>query len=220
MSEEIKLAFQFAADATKQLIIVSTAVLTFTVTFSKDVVRDKALLARNWLFAAWICLFLSICFGLWTLLGLTGELGGSRPQGQQSATGSGTEQINSEESSMADETKEVAAAVGAKKLSIYGFNVTFPSSAQIVCFLLGLILTVIAGGKSLGKEGSHGNHGKHLPDDGPKPLLGLNLEGLRLQECSQTQVQVDVSYHGKTHLIDEIKIQVARSAKQSDPQAL
>ena len=66
-------AFEFASDATKQLITLSTAIITITITFAKDIfggsINNKALLMISW-----ISFLLSIVFGVGTLLALTGEL--------------------------------------------------------------------------------------------------------------------------------------------------
>lgn len=71
LSERAKKAFDFAADTTKQLITISTAVITLTVTFSKNVYQN----IPSSLIASWIFYFLSILFGVFTLLTLTGTLG-------------------------------------------------------------------------------------------------------------------------------------------------
>lgn len=74
MEENIKTAFTFAADANKQLLTISTAVLAFTITFCKEFLADKAYIAKGWLIGSWVCLFFSIVFGLWTLFALAGTL--------------------------------------------------------------------------------------------------------------------------------------------------
>ncbi len=65
-----KQAFDFAADATKQLITVATGVVTATAVFSKDLDRT----ARYWALASWIVLTISVLFGLFALLNMTGNL--------------------------------------------------------------------------------------------------------------------------------------------------
>jgi hypothetical protein len=67
-------SFQFAKETVTQLITLATGLIGISVTFAKDVrVRakpgDRALLFRSW-----IVLLLSIVFGVWTLLALTGSL--------------------------------------------------------------------------------------------------------------------------------------------------
>ena len=70
MDEPTKKAFDFAADVTKQLITVASAVVTVTVTFSKD----TPVAARNWAYGAWSCFLLSILLGFGALMCMTGEL--------------------------------------------------------------------------------------------------------------------------------------------------
>jgi hypothetical protein len=61
-------SFDFAADATKQLITVATGVVTAAVIFSKDFSPT----GRGFAVTAWIFLILSVIFGIITLLGLVG----------------------------------------------------------------------------------------------------------------------------------------------------
>ena len=63
-------AFDFAADATKQLIAVATGIITATAVFSKDL--DLA--ARVAALVSWIILTGSVLFGLGALLSMTGNL--------------------------------------------------------------------------------------------------------------------------------------------------
>lgn len=67
-------AFDFAQDATRQLITLSTAVIALTVTFLTDVVKAASSGSARVLQLAWICYFISIVFGVFTLLGLAGNL--------------------------------------------------------------------------------------------------------------------------------------------------
>jgi hypothetical protein len=68
-------AFDFALDATKQLMTLSTAVIALTITFLTDVAKDAPAGTARWLQAAWIGYLVSIGFGVLTLLALTGTLG-------------------------------------------------------------------------------------------------------------------------------------------------
>ena len=74
MVERTKQAFEFAADAAKQIITLSTAILALTITFLKDVLNSPS--ARSSLLgAAWIFYLLAVLAGIWALLALTGSLG-------------------------------------------------------------------------------------------------------------------------------------------------
>ncbi|SEC08076.1 hypothetical protein [Terriglobus roseus] len=69
MEEHEKKAFDFAADLTKQLITLATSIVTFSLAFS-DHFPKQSRLARD----AWFFYLISILFGLWTLMALTGTL--------------------------------------------------------------------------------------------------------------------------------------------------
>lgn len=67
--------FSFAGDTVKQMIALSTGVIALTVTFASDVFGDVSGTPEAVLVTAWSVYLLSILFGLWTLLALTGTLG-------------------------------------------------------------------------------------------------------------------------------------------------
>lgn len=71
-------AFDFAADVTKQLITLASAIIAVTVTFSKDTPPA----ARPWAFGAWIAFIFSIAFGIAVLEALTAEM---QPQDEATA---------------------------------------------------------------------------------------------------------------------------------------
>ncbi|HXK39880.1 MAG TPA: hypothetical protein VJ837_03530 [Candidatus Paceibacterota bacterium] len=81
-------SFDFAADLVKQLITLSTGVIALTITFAKDIVGSVG--SSNgadsesilWLTLAWIGFSLSIVFGIWALMALTGTL---EPKGSDTA---------------------------------------------------------------------------------------------------------------------------------------
>jgi hypothetical protein len=73
-------SFDYASDASKQLITLATGVVTLTVAFSGDVLALSKGNLRGWLTWAWIAFLVSIVFGLAHLLALTGQLArGSDP---------------------------------------------------------------------------------------------------------------------------------------------
>lgn len=68
-------SFEFAQDLTKQGITLSTAVVTVTVSFFKDIFGAAAPSSAKIVLAiAWMLFILSIAFGVVTLMGLTGSL--------------------------------------------------------------------------------------------------------------------------------------------------
>jgi hypothetical protein len=73
LSEQRKAAFDYASDSTKQLITLATGIIAVSITFSTDVIGNTT--AHRWaLVAAWIVYVVSIVFGVWALLALTGTL--------------------------------------------------------------------------------------------------------------------------------------------------
>ena len=118
MSEDIrKKAFDFASDTTKQLITLSTALIALSITFKGNFNQSGNEIL---LLICWISFFVSVLFGIGTLMALTGTLEKSTEKG---------------------ETKV--------ELSIYGKNVKRPSGLQILFFLLGLMFLGIYGGQSI-----------------------------------------------------------------------
>lgn len=72
VDDRAKLAFQFASDVAKQLITISTALIAFSVTFTRELVKKGT--PTRYLFASLGAHLLSIVGGVWTLLALTGTL--------------------------------------------------------------------------------------------------------------------------------------------------
>jgi hypothetical protein len=75
MDDQTKAAFASAADSSKQLITLATAMLTLEVTFSKNILETPGPLAQFLIAISWVCLLLSVLAGVLTLLALTGSLG-------------------------------------------------------------------------------------------------------------------------------------------------
>lgn len=79
MNDQTKAAFASAAESSKQLLTLSTAILTLEVTFSKNILETPSLAAKILLGGSWVCLLASVACGVWTLLALTGSLGAQTP---------------------------------------------------------------------------------------------------------------------------------------------
>jgi hypothetical protein len=82
MEKNVEKAFDFAQDATKQLIGLATGIIALTITFLTDVAKAAPSGAEFFLQAAWVMYLASIAFGVFTLLALTGQLeqgGGDKP---------------------------------------------------------------------------------------------------------------------------------------------
>lgn len=72
--DRLKKSFDFAQDAIKQQITLATVILTFTITFLKDIATDAGEPARIAMTVAWVLLVVSAVFGLLALLVMTGTL--------------------------------------------------------------------------------------------------------------------------------------------------
>jgi len=66
--------FDSVSDLAKQLITVSTGVLRLSITFLKDIVKVNPEVNFKPLVWSWVLYILSIIFGLWTLLAVTGAI--------------------------------------------------------------------------------------------------------------------------------------------------
>lgn len=84
MKEQTKLAFDFARDSTKQLITLGTGIVALSVTFLKDVISQPTFFEKTVLISSWILFLISIGFGVFTLLALTGNLQPSREEKEPS----------------------------------------------------------------------------------------------------------------------------------------
>src|ERR1039458_9312351 len=71
MTEEGKKAVDFAADVAKQMVTLSTGIVTITLLFSKEIAFGRA-----WAVLAWIFFLISTLAGLWTLMSLTDLVAG------------------------------------------------------------------------------------------------------------------------------------------------
>ncbi|HUE69679.1 MAG TPA: hypothetical protein VMP01_02225 [Pirellulaceae bacterium] len=74
MDERTKTAFEFARDSTQQLITLATGVVAIGITFSKEFAGPITPTAKGWAVASWGAFLVSVFFGLWSLLALTGTL--------------------------------------------------------------------------------------------------------------------------------------------------
>lgn len=75
MPTEKSKPFDYAQDVTKQILTLSTAVVTITVTFPTVLGRAAPSDARAALYGAWVLFALAIVTGVATLLNLTGRVG-------------------------------------------------------------------------------------------------------------------------------------------------
>ncbi|WP_026838321.1 hypothetical protein [Gillisia sp. JM1] len=136
MEERIKKAFDFAADATKQLITLSTAIIALTITFSKDIIGAANIGNSSSIFTAWILLIVSVIFGILTLLALTGNL---QPMKKNDAE---VENNN------------------VRPVDINNNNIRLFSGIQILTFIAALFFTVYFGYSSIEERNEENNPAK------------------------------------------------------------
>jgi len=69
-------AFEFAQEVTKQVITLSTGVLSLSVTFMKDIIPENEFThgLKSLLAASWIVFSIAILFGILALMAMTGNL--------------------------------------------------------------------------------------------------------------------------------------------------
>lgn len=72
--DQTKHAFQFAQEASKQLISLSTGLIALEITFAKEWIRTADQNVKWLAEASWMAFLLSVIFGIWSLLALTGTL--------------------------------------------------------------------------------------------------------------------------------------------------
>jgi ketosteroid isomerase-like protein len=144
--EPAKKAFDFASEATKQLLTLSTGIIAVTITFSKDILISVPFSAKVFLMTAWGAYVLSLVFGLFTLLALTGEL--------QEKPAEDSERNNEDTTDTATNAAAAALLVTgtdaeitfpARVPSIYAPSIRVASALQIVSFLFGTAFVVTSG---------------------------------------------------------------------------
>jgi hypothetical protein len=78
LSDRTKLAFDYARDSTKQLMTLATGVVALTVTFSKEFIGTASPDIKCYVNWSWILLLISVGFGQFCLMALTGILGSQK----------------------------------------------------------------------------------------------------------------------------------------------
>lgn len=74
MDEQLKISFQSARDTTKQFITLATGIIALEITFLTDVVKALDNGVKLYVQLSWLSFLLSILFGIWTLMALTGTI--------------------------------------------------------------------------------------------------------------------------------------------------
>jgi hypothetical protein len=74
MDPHLQLAFEFASDLSKQLITLSTGIIVISITFTKEILRHVPKSQWKILGSAWTLYLVSVTFGVFHLMALTGGL--------------------------------------------------------------------------------------------------------------------------------------------------
>jgi hypothetical protein len=112
--------FQSANELAKQLITLSTGSLALSITFTKDILKSNVPVVTWPLKVAWVAWLLSVCFGIWTMMAVTGMV-----------------------------FKLTENTAGVPESVTYGENISIPALLQILMFVLGIALLIVHGGKML-----------------------------------------------------------------------
>ncbi|WDF56896.1 hypothetical protein [Mucilaginibacter sp. KACC 22063] len=161
MKENQKKAFDFAAETTKQLITIATAIITLTVTFSKDILGGAQESTKTFLIWTWGVFIVSIIMGIGTLMALTGRLlpmnknlvdqtppSESNQPDNVAATITNQEAIPNANSITSSNTAETLVD-NTDDIHINHRNIRFFSISQALLFCLAIIMTGVFGYKSL-----------------------------------------------------------------------
>ena len=130
--EAIKKSYDFAADLAKQMITLSTAIITICVAFTGKVfTSESATENSSWLFYALIAFVVSISLGIFSLMGLTGQLASTRDENVAPAP--------PQDGTPAPQGRSDAQSTD---LGIYNSTNRWTSILQVLFFIVGLMLSI------------------------------------------------------------------------------
>lgn len=135
MSEDQRItkSFDFAADVTKQLIALSTAIISLCVAFTDKIFSSSAAQSHSiTLLTALLCFVASIILGIFTLMALAGHLGNPKKH-------------NTTEAQPLQEGEPVNQRTNTQSTQspIYNGNVRFFSMGQMTLFVAAIIVAMV-----------------------------------------------------------------------------
>lgn len=145
--DRIKKSYDFAADLSKQMITLSTAIITLCVAFTDKVFTSDAAQANSiWLMWSLGFFVVSISVGVFHLMGLTGQLGKEETQQETKPQTSVATQVETENrvGGVRDGATE-----NKNDVTIYSPTNRITSFIQVVFFVVGLALALLYLGKSI-----------------------------------------------------------------------
>ena len=133
--DRIKMSFSFAADIAKQLIALSTAIITLCVALADKLFSSQAIRSNSVLLLISLVLFvLSILSGLLCMMAITGTLG--KPK-----TDLDTKEDTDEQTTPPQQQN--TNVQDPNKGTIYQSNISFFIKTQMFMFLAGVVLSVV-----------------------------------------------------------------------------
>lgn len=135
--QRITKSFDFAADVTKQLIALSTAIISLCVAFTDKIFSSTAAQSHSTtLLIALLCFVASIILGIFTLMALAGHLG--NPKQKQASQ---TEQQPEDQQTNLSHGQQPIAQI--PQSPIYKGNVRFFSVGQMLLFVAAIIVAMV-----------------------------------------------------------------------------
>ena len=149
--ERIKKSYDFAADLSKQMITLSTAIITLCVAFTDKVFTSEAAQANSsWLIWSLGVFVVSISVGVFHLMGLTGQLGNEDlVQATTTTETPATPQAGSTAQAGTRPGESGGTPVNNSDVSIYSPTNRITSLIQVLTFVAGLALALTYLGKSI-----------------------------------------------------------------------
>ena len=133
----IKKSYDFAADLTKQMITLSTAIITLCVAFTGKLFTSESASANSvWLFWALIAFVISIAFGIFALMGLTGQLAKTTESQSVPPAGQVPESNGTNPPEQTNQNSQTPS------LGIYNSTNRITSIVQVFSFIIGLVLAI------------------------------------------------------------------------------
>lgn len=117
-----------ALETTKQVITLSTGVITLTVTFIEKIVEPQTGMTRHvpgTLKVGWICFGLAIVFAVWTLMAITGSMNALDRQARQLP-------LNPDQKRATETLAD-------------GLNIRLPAVLMLLFFAVGIALVIASG---------------------------------------------------------------------------
>lgn len=168
--ERIKKSYDFAADLSKQMITLSTAIITLCVAFTDKLFTSAVAQANSgWLLASLIVFVASISLGVFHLMGLTGQLGKesasvttpTAPVAQQTH---GTADVAAPPSANDHTRNNQTEGENEDDVSIYSPTNRLTSFFQVITFVSGLTLALFYIGRSIPSSPATSDQQKEVVD--------------------------------------------------------